>query len=204
MFDTSLFDAPSMLLLGAATGLVFGFLLEKGGVTRFEVIVGQFLLRDFTMLKVMLTAVIVGSVGIYAMLQVGMLEGLHLKPAQLLANAVGGLIFGTGMAILGYCPGTGVAAIGHGARDAVWGLLGMLAGAALYAETFPWIGARIVAAVDLGKVTLADLTGLSPWVFILGLAILGGVLFWWRERREAAPARSVGRTTGSPNWPEAT
>ena len=83
MFDTPFFAGPSTLLLGALTGLVFGFLLEKGGVTRYATIVGQFRLRDFTMLKIMLTALVVVGAGVYGMLQLGWIEGLHVKSCLL-------------------------------------------------------------------------------------------------------------------------
>ncbi|NIN68518.1 MAG: YeeE/YedE family protein, partial [Anaerolineae bacterium] len=148
MFDTSFFADPTTLLLGALTGLIFGFLLRKGGLTRFNVIVGQFLLEDFTVLKVMLTAIVIGSTGIYGMFQLGLIDGLHVKAAHLVANALGGLIFGAGMAILGYCPGTGVAALGNGSRDAIAGVAGMLFGAALYAEVYPWAKKHIVGLAD--------------------------------------------------------
>lgn len=171
MFNTSFFDSPLTLLLGALTGFVFGFLLQKGSVTKFNTIVGQFLLKDFTVVKVMFTAVVVGGIGVYAMLQAGIVEGLHIKNAQIFGNALGGLIFGVGMAILGYCPGTGVAAIGDGAKDAIAGVFGMLAGAALYAEVHPWFKANVLAQWDLGKATFVTTTGLSPWWFIAALVV---------------------------------
>jgi hypothetical protein len=193
IFDAGLFDQPSALLLGALTGLVFGFLLQKGGLTRADTIIGQFVLRDFTVLKVMGTAILVGAVGIYGLLQIGWLDKLHVKGAYLVANALGGLIFGTGMAILGYCPGTAVAAIGDGSRDAIAGVLGMVFGAAVFAEAFDWIKANVLPLVDLGKETLVTATGLSPWWFIGGLAVAAVLGFsilerWEVGRRPAAPA----------------
>ena len=170
MFSATIFASPGILLAGAATGLVFGFLLQKGGVTRFNVIVGQFLLRDFTMLKVMLTATIVGGIGIYGMRGAGMDFAMHVKSTALLANALGGLIFGGGMALLGYCPGTGVAALGDGSRHAIPGLLGMLFGAAIYAEVYPWVKAHVLTVGALGKVTLADMSGIAPYWLLLALA----------------------------------
>jgi len=189
MFDTPYFADPRVLLLGALTGLVFGFLLQKGGVTRFDVIVGQFLLRDFTVAKVMLTAMVVGGAGIYAMLALGMIEGLHVKAVFLLANALGGVVFGVGMAILGYCPGTGVAAIGDGSRDAVVGVAGMLLGAAIYAETHSWVATHLLPFGDLGKETMVTTTGLSPWWFLALLALAGIVGFGLLERRERGRKR---------------
>ena len=194
MFDTSFFASPSVLLMGALAGLVFGFLLQKGGVTRYEVIVGQFLLRDFTVLKVMLTAIVVGAIGIWGMLALGWLGAgdLHLKAATLLANALGGVIFGVGMAVLGYCPGTAVGAAGQGSRDALFGILGMLVGGFAFAGAYPWISANVLPVADQGKVTLADVAGISPWWLILALAAaslaLLAALERWEDRRAVAQA----------------
>lgn len=191
MFDAPLFASPQVLLLGALTGLVFGFLLQKAHVTRADTILGQFLLRDFTVLKVMLSAVIVGGVGIYAMLQLGWIAGLHVKAAYLVANAVGGVIFGAGMATLGYCPGTGVAALGDGSRDALAGLFGMLVGAGLYAETHAWVVANVHPLADLGKMTWVTATGASPFWFLGLLAVLALVGFGALERHERRRAAAV-------------
>ncbi len=196
MFDP-FFDKWPVLLQGAVIGLIFGFLLQKGGVTRYNVILGQFLLKDFTVLKVMLTAIVVGAVGVYAMLQAGLIDGLYVKPALLLANAAGGVIFGVGMTLLGYCPGTGVAALGDGSRHALPGVLGMIVGAALYAEVHPLLTNNVLKAADLGKATFVTMTNVSPWWIIAGLALLAILLFVWLERREhgsqggAAPPRGA-------------
>lgn len=186
MFD-ALFASPSTLATGALTGLIFGFLLQRGGVTRFDVILGQFLLRDFTMLKVMVSAVVVGGAGIWGLRAAGVELALHVKATVLLTNAVGGLVFGVGMALLGYCPGTGVAALGDGSRHAWAGLLGMLAGTALYAEAHPWISAQLGMG-ELGKVTLMDQTGLPVGLLLGGLALLGLIGFGCLDRRQAAAA----------------
>jgi uncharacterized membrane protein YedE/YeeE len=184
-----MFDTPDKLALGLLTGVIFGFLLHKGQVTRFRTIVEQFLLKDFTVLKVMLTAVVVGGVGIYAM-QGWDLAALHVKPLVLGGVLGGGLIFGVGMALLGYCPGTGVAAIAQGSRHAIFGVLGMLAGAAIYAEVHPLMKASLLKIGDFGKVTLADITGLSPWVWLVALTLGAAILFVALERWQRG-----GRTT---------
>ncbi len=181
------FADPKTLILGAITGLVFGFLLQKGGVTRYNVIVNQFRFKDFTVLKTMLTAIIVGAIGIYAMLQLGMIKGLSVKGAELAMNAGGGLIFGVGMVLLGYCPGTALAAVGQGSRDAVVGIVGALVGAAVYAEVYPLLARTVEPIGKLGKITFADATHASPWWFIVGLAIVAVALFTWLERRERRP-----------------
>jgi len=194
-----LFADPKTLLLGALTGFIFGFLLQKGGVSRFQVIVGQFLLKDFTVLKVMLTAIIVGAVGIYGMLLLKMLgpDELHIKNAALLGNALGGVIFGIGMALLGYCPGTGVAAIGDGSRHAVAGLIGMVVGAGVYAEVHPWMESKILGIGDYSKATLSSVSGISPWWFILLMIVIAVVAFialerWERRGRQPAETGAAG------------
>lgn len=190
------FDSTSMLIAGLLTGVVFGFLLQRGGVTRYNTIVGQFLMKDFTVLKVMLTAIITGAVGIWGMLAIGMLEpsGLHIKSAALVANGLGGVIFGVGMAVLGYCPGTGVAALGDGSKHAWYGLLGMVFGAGVYAEVYPLIADNLLKVADEGKVTFADVSGISPWWFILGLAVIAGVVFYLLEK-PASPNKPTGHSS---------
>ncbi len=170
------FDTPINLVYGVITGLVFGFLLSRGGLTRYRVIVGQFLLKDNTVLKTMLTAVVVGSIGVLAMHQFGNVA-LQIKATTVVANVVGGILFGFGMVLLGYCPGTGVAAIGDGSRHAIYGILGMIVGAAVYAEVYPLISGNLLAAGSYGKITFADVTGLSPWVFVVALAVVTVGLF---------------------------
>lgn len=183
---SNFFADPKTLLLGAITGLVFGFLLQKGGVTRYNVIVNQFRFKDHTVLKTMLTAIVVGAIGVYAMLQFGMISGLHIKGAEVGMNVLGGLIFGVGMVILGYCPGTALAAVGQGSRDAIVGIAGALVGAAVYAEVYPFLARTIEPLGKLGKITFVDVTHLSPWWLIAALAIGASGLFYWLERREHA------------------
>lgn len=171
-----MFDAPLHLGLGLAVGFVFGFLLQKGQVTKFRVIVGQFLLRDFTMLRIMLTAIVVGAVGVYALHGAGLVT-LHPKPALLAGTVLGGLVFGVGMVVLGYCPGTGVAAMAEGSRHAVAGVLGMLAGAACFAEVYGGLARTVLSVANYGTATLPELTGLSPWFFISALAAGAALVF---------------------------
>jgi len=149
-------------------GLVFGFLLHRGGVTDFNVIVRLFQFRDFTVLKVMMTAIAVGGVGI-ALLHGQDLAQYHIKPANLLAVGLGAAIFGVGMVIYGYCPGTGLAAVATGRLDALAGMVGMILGGMAYALTFDWVAAHILPVGAYGKVRLPDLLGLPEWVCYAGL-----------------------------------
>ena len=120
-------NPAGQLLLGLTFGIAFGFLLQKGGVAKYHVLVGVLLLRDFTVIKVMLSAILVGMIGI-AVLRRPSLVRLHVKPTRYAANAIGGLIFGVGFALAAYCPGTGAAALGQGNLDAIAVMVGMVAG----------------------------------------------------------------------------
>jgi uncharacterized membrane protein YedE/YeeE len=175
-------DSTPNLLLGLLTGFAFGFLLQKAAVTKFEVIVRQFLLRDFTMLRVMLTAIVVGGFGVYALVQLGLAE-LNVKPALLGAVAIGGAIFGAGMAVLGYCPGTGIAAMAEGSRHAAVGVLGMLFGAAAYSEAYGYLSASVLTWADYGKATLPALLGVSPWIVLVIVGLAAVTLFSLLARR---------------------
>lgn len=136
-------------------GLIFGFLLQKGGVTKYHILEGQLMLVDFTVMKVMLSAIIVGALGFHILRFLGRVKA-HVKPTQLLANVSGGVIFGVGFAFAGYCPGTGAAALGQGDFHALYYMGGMLLGSFVYAEFSRWLNRRVKPIGDLGEKTLSD------------------------------------------------
>lgn len=158
-------DSAHQLMLGLLFGVVFGFLLQKGGVAKYEVLMGQFLLTDFTVIKVMLTAIIVGMLGIFSLRALGLVE-LHVKPTRYAANIAGGLLFGVGLGLLGYCPGTGIVALGQGSYDATVGIIGLLAGSYIYAETSAYLGSTIEKIGNRGRIMLPDLLGMRLGVFL--------------------------------------
>lgn len=181
-----MFESPLRLVLGLITGIVFGFLLQKGRVAKHSFIVGQLLLRDFTVIKIMLTAIAVGAVGYWALVAIGS-AAVDVKPAQMGGVLVGALLFGIGLAVLGYCPGTTVAAVGEGRRDALAGLLGMIAGAFTFVLAFFAFEDVRKAVVDWGKVTLPDATHVAPAVYVTALAVIGLATYLaskaWRTRQ---------------------
>ena len=168
----------SQLALGFVFGIVFGFLLQKGGVAKYEVLMGQFLLTDFTVMKIMLSAIAVGMTGIFSLRAFGLVK-LHVKPTRYASNVAGGLLFGVGLGLLGYCPGTGAAALGQGNFDAIAGIAGLMAGSYIYAETSDYLSATIHTLGNRGRIMLPDLIGMRVTVFLmifvplLGLGLLG-------------------------------
>ncbi len=175
-------NRTTQLLQGLGFGILFGFLLQKGGVTNYNVIIAQLLLEDFTVLKIMLTAVVVGGLGLHVFQALGWIT-LNPKPGSWGRNAVGGLIFGVGFGLLGYCPGTIAGAIGNGYLDAaIGGLVGILIGAALLAAYYPGLKRGIFLQGNFGPQTLAQLLKVSPWAVLIPLSTLILLLLYILER----------------------
>jgi hypothetical protein len=161
--------AVPKLIIGALFGLIFGFLLQKGGVGKYNVLIGQLLLQDWTVVKIMLTAIVVGMIGIFTLHHFAKVN-LHIKPTRIGANIIGGLLFGAGFALMGYCPGTAAVALGQGSWDALFGMAGLVAGSWLFAELSGWTKRTIEKWGDLGKVLLPDLLSVPRGVFVVGFA----------------------------------
>ena len=159
------------LALGLLFGLAFGFLLQKGGVAKYHVLIGVLLLEDFTVIKVMLSAIVVGMIGVFGLYALGLVK-LHVKPTRYAANVLGGLMFGVGFALLSYCPGTGAAALGQGNFDALAGVLGLMVGSYLYAESSGLLGRTVLKWGDRGKLMLPELVRVSPATFVVVFASL--------------------------------
>ncbi len=171
-----------MLAYGLVTGVLFGFLLQKGRVLRYDKQLGALRLKDMTIVKFMLSSIIVGMVGIYLLHDLGLVK-LSIKATILGPVVLGGLVFGLGWGLLGYCPGTSMGALGEGRVDAFWGILGMIAGAALFAEVYPLINSTVYTWGDLGRITLPQVLGVSHWV-VIPVFIFGAlVLFIWLEKK---------------------
>lgn len=172
----------NQLIYGLITGLAFGFLLQKGTVLRYDRQLGALRLLDMTIIKFMLTTVLVAMVGTYLLKDLGLVK-LSIKSTVLGGNIIGGLLFGLGWGMLGYCPGTSMGALGEGRWDAIWGILGMLVGAALYAEAFPVMKTTVLTWGDFGKITLPEVLGVNHWLLVVPLVVGGIFLFRWFERK---------------------
>ncbi|MEF8874042.1 MAG: YeeE/YedE thiosulfate transporter family protein [Candidatus Thermoplasmatota archaeon] len=167
------------LLLGFLIGIGFGFLLDKGGATDFDIIVNQLLLKDFRVLKIIFTAIITGMIGVHLIVRY-FSPKLQPKPCQLKPIIIGGLIFGAGFAILGLCPGTAAGAMGTGAVHAIFGVIGMLVGAGIFASVYPHIS-DFMSDSDKGPVTIPDLLGVSAWWVILAFSIILAAVMYLLE-----------------------
>ncbi|MDD2389824.1 MAG: YeeE/YedE thiosulfate transporter family protein [Desulfobacterales bacterium] len=161
---------PLQRILALLLGIIFGFLLQKGGVTHLDVIINQLRLTDFTVVKIMLSAVITGMIGVHFLKALGMAR-LHPKPGSFGSSVIGGLIFGVGFGVLGYCPGTIAGAVGQGFLDALTGgIPGILIGAELFAVVYPKLNHTVLNRGNFGELTLPELLNLSPWVVVASVS----------------------------------
>ncbi len=157
--------------IGLLIGICFGFLLQKGGVTNYDVIMGQLLLTDFTVVKIMLSAVVTGMLGIGLLKSIGLAQ-LHPKRGSIGTSVPGGLIFGIGFGLLGYCPGTVAGAAGQGCLDAVFGgIFGMLIGTWIFASVYPKLRGTILNKGNFGELTLPQLLKVRPLVVVVPVVI---------------------------------
>ena len=159
------------LALGLAIGMAFGAILQLGGASSYRKILGTLLLKDMTIIKLILTGIAVATVGVYALDLVD-LANLSIKPTYVIGIAVAGLIFGVGFAVSGYCPGTCVAAAGEGKVDALFTILGGLVGAGLYALTYPMFKG-LISMTNYGEITLATVFNVPGiWIAVPFSALL--------------------------------
>lgn len=156
------------ILLGLTTGTAFGFFLQKGRASEHHAISGQLLLRDSSVLKIMGTATAVGAVGTQVLNKIGAAKP-KVKPLNTGGIVLGGTLFGAGMAILGYCPGTNMAALGQGHKDAAAGAVGMLLGALAFVRLYPRLK-PLIEKGSMGKRTLPEMTRTSPWLWAAGIS----------------------------------
>mgnify|MGYP000263782549 CR=1 FL=1 len=162
------------ILFGLAVGFVFGYILTRTGITKYPRVMGMLLLKDFKILKFMLTAVTCSMILFYLLGDAGLLT-LTLKPLDW-GKVAGGLIFGTGMALLGYCPGTMCARIGEGKREAIFALFGMALGIFIYALAIGPVRGLLLSRQVTGDI--AVLLGVNHWVLIVPAAVIfAGIVY---------------------------
>lgn len=177
-------------------GFLFGAILQYAKLNKYNVISGVATLDNLAVAKAIAVAIGVGA--ILLNIEIGMgLAAYHVKPFVMGGIIIGGLIFGVGMAILGYCPGTLAISLGEGSTDALIGIIGGLLGGVVYTLVLPSI--QGILGPNLGSISLNSLTGANPAVFYI-LVIVVGVVFagvaFWVHKIEKAPKDMKWLVTG--------
>jgi uncharacterized membrane protein YedE/YeeE len=156
-------------------GFLFGAILQYANLNRYNVISEMATLENFSVAKAITVAIGVGAIIIAIEIGLGFAT-YHIKPFLLGGIAIGGIVFGIGMAILGYCPGTLPVSLGEGSIDALLGIIGGLVGGIVYTILLPSI--QSILGPDLGSISLYTLVGQHQFVFYF-LDIIIGIAFVW-------------------------
>ncbi|KWT76853.1 YeeE/YedE thiosulfate transporter family protein [Candidatus Magnetominusculus xianensis] len=169
-FDASTIEAvkgPTSLYGGLILGLLFGIVLQKARLCKYDIVSGLFRLQDFTVFRVGTPILMVSVVLIFIFKDTGVFE-LHVPKTVIVPQIIGGLLFGAGIAIMGYCPGTAAGALGEGSLDAIPSILGMISGAVLYAEFFhdSWENTFLKWGAVGGK-TFFEILNINHWYLIV-------------------------------------
>jgi hypothetical protein len=165
---------------GLLCGMLFGYVLENAGLGSPRKLTAQFRFSDWSVFKVMFTAIVVAAIGLYAATAFGLMKSgsIFIPTTFFWATLGGGALIGAGMAIGGYCPGTSSVALASGRLDGLFFIVGMVVGTALFAGVFDRIEGFYNAAAGPASQTLPQLFGLPEWAvlaILLILAILGFV-----------------------------
>ena len=191
------------MVSGLVCGVLFGWVLESSGFGSPCKLTAQFSLRDWSVLKVMFTAIVVTATGLYLLRLAGVLaaDAVFVPTALLVASAIGGVLVGAGFAVGGYCPGTSVVGLFSGRIDALVFLVGLLLGTFVFAGLY---GPAIQALMAAGEVQTGD-TFTDAWgipqiavllillVALIAVFIVGGRM----ERRARGPVTAAQAVAGA-------
>jgi uncharacterized membrane protein YedE/YeeE len=178
-------DSP---LAAFAIGAAFGFALERAGLGDARKLAGQFYLKDFTVLKVMFSAIVTAMLGAFWLGRLGLIDlaAIHVPKTFLAPQAVGGAIFGVGFVVSGLCPGTSCVAAASGRLDGLAAMLGLLAGVLLTGLAFPLLE-DFYRSTDRGVFTLPELLGLPYGVVVVLVVAMALAAFRLAETLERRP-----------------
>ena len=184
---TGVISAQTNMWLAIPIGFVFGFALFPAGFTDSRRIAWAFYFKDVGVPVVMFSAIVTGMLGLWGLSLAGLLDisQVYLLPTFLLPMAIGGLLFGLGMVIGGYCPGTAVASIATGKIDALVFIVGFLLGSLLFGDLFPVWG-DFYNSDYMGVVRLDQVLGIGLGEAVLAVivvAIVGSLAMRWMQRR---------------------
>ena len=168
----------SGLLGGLLIGILWGFVLQKTRVCKYDVVARLFLLQEFTVFRVGAPLLLFTAFFIHFFVDIGVIESLLTPSTRIMAQIIGGLLMGFGIAISGYCPGTSASALGEGAVDAIFFMLGMLVGSFLYATIYHVEVVQRILSVGFLKtpdgqnITIPALLGVNHWLILIPFFIM--------------------------------
>lgn len=126
------------MIVALLAGFVFALIAQYVRLNTYDKIIATALLRNHEVIQILLFAIGVSSVAFF----IEYLSGgatINVKPFYVVGVSVGGILFGSGIAILGYCPGTMTMAMAEGSLDAFFGYVGGILAGFLYTIIYPFI-----------------------------------------------------------------
>lgn len=192
LYNLGELGTPQAFLLALVIGIGFGFALDRAGFSSSRRLAGVFYLTDMAVVKVMFTALITALLGLSLLAGLGWLsfERVFLMPTIYGAQIVGGLLFGVGFVMGGWCPGTAASGAASGKIDAVVFLLGAVGGSILFNELFSVIK-PLYTAGDRGVQTIYENLGVPRSWFVFLFTLMAVAVFWlceWIEKKRHVPS----------------
>lgn len=193
----------SGMVSGLVCGILFGFVLENAGFGSPAKLTAQFRLNDWSVFKVMFTAIVVAAFGLWALRALGLMaaDTVAVPQALMMASAVGGALVGAGFAVGGYCPGTSVVGMASGRLDALVFIVGLLVGTFAFAAAY---GPAIRSMMAIGEIidgdTFTDVYGVAEPILLGVLGLVLVAVFYagsWFERRSAGPVTAQQAVAGA-------
>ncbi len=193
----------SGMVSGLVCGILFGYVLENAGFGSPAKLTAQFRLNDWSVFKVMFTAIVVAAFGLWALRALGLMaaDTVSVPAALVMASAVGGALVGAGFAVGGYCPGTSVVGMASGRIDALVFIVGLLVGTFAFAA---WYGPAIRSMMAIGEIidgdTFTDAYGVPELVLLGVLGLVLVAVFYmgsWFERRTSGPVTAQQAVAGA-------
>jgi uncharacterized protein len=184
-YQFGLFGYDTALVFAVVIGIGFGFFLEQAGFGSSVKLAQQFYFRDLTVFKVMFTAIVTAMLGLFWFSWLGFIDLslVRVLPTYLVPQLVGGLVFGVGFVMGGYCPGTCCVASVTGKMDGRVHLTGMFAGIFLFGELFPLIGG-FYSSTSMGEITLSQIFNLPHGTVVLLIVLAALIGFYGAEKLE--------------------
>ena len=175
------------VLITVVLGFVFGWTLDKAGLTKYHKIVNVYRFTDLAVLKYMMSAIIVGMIGIWTLKGFGLVELTGTISTYVPGVLLGGVLFGIGMAAAGFCPGTVAAGAGRGNLDyLIPGFLGFLVGGVAFGLAYPSFMPQLTKVMNLGNLSLPEMLNLSPALTVVVVVLLFSLVLYIVERLNVA------------------
>ena len=179
------FSTVSYVVASLVLGFFFGFFLERAGFSSARKLTDQFYFKDFSVLKVMFTAIIVAMLGVAYFSLLGWLNfgEVYVPETFVWPQLLGGILLGAGFILGGYCPGTSLVAAAIGKIDALLFMVGILIGIFGFGVAVPRFQ-KFYLSGALGALTIPQWLNFNPGVVAFVVTVIALAAFWAAEKSE--------------------